>query len=205
MLISHTHYDHCDKRSLSALASKEPKAIVPLKMTQVLQHMKLDMPTKELDWYETYDEGELSITFVPARHWGRRGVFDKNAVLWGGYILSYQNSNIYFCGDSASGSHFEEIGQRYDIDIALLPIGAYAPEFIMKENHLNPQEAFDAFIQLKAKRMIPMHYGTFDLTDEPLDEPLLWMQEIATKNPNKICFMKAGEILTLTSEYFSNE
>ncbi len=197
LLISHTHYDHFDKDSIRAIASLKPKAIVPLKMSRLLKEVAPGIPSCELDWYESYQQEELSITLVPARHWSRRGIFDKNSVLWGGYIIHYQNQSIYFAGDTAYGPHFEEIGERYKIDIALLPIGAYKPEFIMKNNHLNPQEAFDAFEKLQAKRMIPMHHGTFDLTDEPLDEPLQWMQEIDKRHPNKISFLNAGEVLSL--------
>ncbi len=197
LLISHTHYDHCDNVSINAIDSLKPQAVVPVNMSRTIQKMAPNITSHELDWYESYQNEELKITFVPARHWGRRSLFDKNSVLWGGYILTYQNKSIYFAGDSAPGTHFEEIGERYKIDIALLPIGGYKPEFIMKDNHLNPQEAFDAFKQLKAERMIPMHYGTFDLSDEPLDEPLEWMERIATKNPNKICFLRVGEVFTL--------
>ena len=195
VLISHTHYDHCDKTSLRALVSKTPTVIVPLKMTSLMNKIMPNTKILELDWYKHYQDGDLKISFVPARHWGRRGLFDKNTVLWGGYILQYKHQSIYFSGDTSFGSHFEEIAEHYNIDIALLPIGAYAPEFIMKENHMNPHEAFDAFGLLKAKRMIPMHYGTYKLTDEPLDEPLSWMQKIASKHPDKVCFLKAGEVL----------
>jgi len=197
LLISHTHYDHFDKASIRAVEEMQPTAIIPLKMTKLIHKIAPDISSHELDWYESYQEEDLSITLVPARHWGRRSLFDKNSVLWGGFLITYKDQSIYFAGDSASGSHFEEIGKRYEIDIALLPIGAYKPEFIMKENHLNPQEAFDAFTQLQAKRMIPMHYGTFNLSDEPLDEPLQWMQEINKKHPGKISFLNAGEVLAL--------
>jgi len=197
LLISHTHYDHFDKTSIRGVEAMKPTAIVPLKMPKLIHKIAPDISSCELDWYESYQDGDLTITLVPARHWGRRGFFDKNRVLWGGFLITYKDQSIYFAGDSASGSHFEEIGKRYKIDIALLPIGAYKPEFIMKENHLNPQEAFDAFTQLQAKRMIPMHYGTFELTDEPLDEPLQWMQEIDIKHPEKIRFLNAGEVLGL--------
>lgn len=197
LLISHTHYDHFDKASIRAVESFKPKAIIPLQMGKLLKKAAPSISSSELDWYQSYQDGNLSITLFPAKHWSRRSIFDKNSVLWGGYIISYQDQSIYFAGDTAFGSHFEEIGKRYKIDLALLPIGAYKPEYIMKHNHLNPQEAFDAFEKLQAKRMIPMHYGTFDLTDEPLDEPLQWMQEIDKKHPNKISFLNVGKVLRL--------
>jgi L-ascorbate metabolism protein UlaG (beta-lactamase superfamily) len=196
LLLSHVHYDHFDKKSIKALATRSLKAILPLKMSKIL-HQTSDMETEELDWYECYDDEDVQITLVPAKHWGRRGLFDKNEVLWGGYVLTYQGKSIYFAGDTAVGEHFKEIGQRFNIEYALLPIGAYKPEFIMKYNHLNPQEAFEAFKQLQAKIMIPMHYGTFKLTDEPMDEPLKWIKEIDKENPNKIKILKVGEVLSV--------
>jgi L-ascorbate metabolism protein UlaG (beta-lactamase superfamily) len=197
LLLSHVHYDHFDTPSLKGIAKKAPKAILPLHMSKVLHKTASTFSTKELDWYESIDEEGLTITLVPAMHWGRRGFFDKNRVLWGGYVLQYKGTTIYFAGDTAKGEHFKEIGKRFDIDYALLPIGAYKPEFIMKHNHLNPQEAFEAFESLGAKKMIPMHYGTYNLTDEPLDEPLEWIQKIDREHPKQIQILKAGEVLTL--------
>lgn len=197
LLLSHAHYDHCDKASIRTILPQDPKAIVPLKMSALLQEMSPLVDTYELDWYETYSDGLLSITLVPAKHWSRRGIFDRNKVLWGGYIIQYKDRSIYFAGDTAYGSHFEEIGKRYAIDIALLPIGAYRPEYIMKHNHLDPQEAYTAFEDLQATCMIPMHYGTYQLTDEPIDEPLKWMHEIAKAYPGNISFLKGGEVLSL--------
>ena len=194
LLLSHVHYDHFDKRSIQSLIAGSPKAIVPLKMSKQVKKIS-NIDSQELDWYESYDDGTIQITLVPAKHWGRRGLFDRNRVLWGGYVLTYQGKSIYFAGDTASGEHFEEIGKRFNIYYALLPIGAYRPEFIMKYNHLNPEEAFEAFKQLQAKTMIPMHYGTFKLTDEPLDEPLEWIEQIDKENPNKIKILKVGESL----------
>ena len=194
LLVSHVHYDHFDTASIQSLVSKNPKAILPLHMSKVLHQTAPSLKCEELDWYESYEEDGLKITLVPARHWGRRGLFDKNRVLWGGYVLSYGGKNIYFAGDTAPGAHFKEIGSRFDIDWALLPIGAYKPVFIMKHNHMNPQEAFEAFGQLKAKKMVPMHYGTFNLTDEPLDEPLQWIEKIVKENPGEIVVLKGGEV-----------
>ena len=199
LLISHTHYDHFDTKSIKMIEPGRPKAVLPLHMSSILHKEAPSLSISELDWYESYEDDGLSITLVPAKHWGRRGLFDKNRALWGGYIIQGNGKCIYFAGDTATGDHFEEIGKRFDIDYALLPIGAYKPEFIMKHNHLNPQEAFEAFGQLKEKKMIPMHYGTYKLTDEPLDEPLRWMQEIAAKHPGRVCFLKAGEVLDLSA------
>lgn len=198
LLVSHTHYDHFDVKTLKRVSKCHPKAILPLKMGALMQKKVSKIPVEELDWFACYEKDGLKITLVPAKHWGRRGLFDKNSVLWGGYILQYANKTIYFAGDTAPGEHFKAIGKRFDIDIALLPIGAYKPEFIMKHNHLNPQEAFDAFKQLSAKKMIPMHYGTFELSDEPLDEPLQWIDKISKSNPGKIEILKAGEVLSIS-------
>ncbi|RLA73461.1 MAG: hypothetical protein DRG24_00140 [Epsilonproteobacteria bacterium] len=197
LLISHTHYDHLDTPSIRQLEALHPQVIVPLQMQHTIRKAAPSLSIHELDWYANYHDNDLSITLVPAKHWGRRGIFDKNRALWGGFILEYRGFTIYFAGDSAVGPHFKEIGERYDIDIALMPIGAYKPEFIMKHNHLNPQEAYDAFKQLGAKKMIPMHYGTFKLSDEPLDEPLQWMQQIAALHTNEILFIKPGEIISV--------
>lgn len=197
LLLSHVHYDHFDTKSLRLLETKSPKAIVPLGMSELLRRKVPSIKSRELDWYQSYEEDGLSITLVPAKHWGRRTLFDKNRALWGGFILRYGDRCIYFAGDTASGDHFEAIGRQFAIDYALLPTGAYEPEFIMKYNHLSPEEAFEAFVQLKAKKMIPMHYGTFMLSDEPPDEPLERMRKIAKRYPDKICFLKAGETLIL--------
>ncbi len=200
LLISHTHYDHFDAASVKQLKARHPCAIVPLQVRRMIHKTAPSLSCRELDWYESYDDEELSITLVPAKHWGRRGLFDKNRALWGGFILKHGGFSVYFAGDSAAGPHFKEIGERYDIDVALMPIGAYRPEFIMKHNHLNPQEAYDAFKQLRAKLMIPMHYGTFKLSDEPLDEPLQWMRRIAEKHQEKILFIRPGEVHAIIAQ-----
>jgi len=197
LLISHVHYDHLDAASIKAIEAKGPKAVLPLRMSPLIQKMAPSLQTTELDWYDSCGQGEVKITLVPAKHWGRRGLFDKNRALWGGFILQHEGTTIYFAGDTAKGEHFTEIGERFDIDDALLPIGAYRPESIMQHNHLDPQEAYEAFERLGAKRMIPMHYGSYRLTDEPLDEPLQWIERIAAEHPGKIRILKVGEVLSI--------
>ncbi|WP_353662264.1 MBL fold metallo-hydrolase [Hydrogenimonas sp. SS33] len=197
LLLSHTHYDHVDAPSVSKVAESDPLAVVPLHMSRLLKKIAPGLRCVELDWYETFGEEGVKITLVPARHWGRRGLFDKNRALWGGYILQTAGKTIYFAGDTAAGDHFEQIGRRFDIDLALLPIGAYEPAFIMKHNHLNPEEAFAAFRQLGAKKMLPMHYGTFRLSDEPPGEPLERIEKIADAHPGTVEIVRPGEIILL--------
>jgi L-ascorbate metabolism protein UlaG (beta-lactamase superfamily) len=112
------------------------------------------------------------VRFVPSQHWSRRGLSDMNATLWGGFIIEGSSARIYHSGDTAYFDGFREIGQRFGpIDAALLPIGAYDPAWFMSKQHMNPEEAVRAFGDLGAREFVAMHWGTFRLTDEPLDEP----------------------------------
>ncbi len=199
LLISHTHYDHFDVPSVKKILKQKPHVIIPLGMGHYIKKIDKNADISQLDWYQSYKvNDEISIFLTPAKHWGRRGLFDTNKTLWGGFILKSTKTTIFFAGDSAYDSHFKTIGEKFKIDYALLPIGAYKPEFIMKTNHLNPQEAFEAFKDLKAKKMIPMHYGTFKLTDEHINEPLKWIKEIQLENPDKILILHIGEALSFT-------
>jgi len=196
VLLSHTHYDHFDKVSIRAIAHKDIIFLVPIGMKKLLKKIiKIPFKCYELEWWEAYRGNDIKITLVPAKHWSRRGLFDTNQILWGGFVIQANSKTVYFSGDTAFDKHFELIAKSFKIDIALLPIGAYKPENVMKYNHLNPQEAFKAFNILEAKIMIPMHYGTFKLSAEALDEPRYWMEQIAKKSSKKIYFLETGEVL----------
>ena len=197
VLISHAHYDHCDAATLKAVEHFNPTAVVPLNSADVVAKAAPTLTCKELGWYESYETGGLRITLVPSMHMSRRTPFDNNTRLWGGYIIESGTRCIYFGGDTGYGPHFKEIGKRFDIDYALLPISSYAPAFVMKYTHLNPEEAYQAFTELGAKTMIPMHYGTFDLSDEPMGEPLEWMEKIAAEHSGEIQFVTTGNVLFL--------
>jgi L-ascorbate metabolism protein UlaG (beta-lactamase superfamily) len=126
----------------------------------------------ELDWWETVTLDDVSLTFTPAHHWSRRGMRDTCKTLWGGWILSAGGRTIYFAGDTGYGRYFSEIGQRFpDLDLAILPVGTYQPGWFMKPNHLNPEEAVAASADLGARRMATMHWGTFVMSGEPINEP----------------------------------
>jgi L-ascorbate metabolism protein UlaG (beta-lactamase superfamily) len=126
----------------------------------------------ELDWWERADVDGLAITFVPAQHWSRRGLLDEDQTLWGGFVIADGRRRVYHSGDTAYFSGFAEIGARVGpLDAAMLPIGAYEPRWFMRPQHMNPEDAVRAFVDLGAARFFAMHWGTFKLTDEPLDEP----------------------------------
>ena len=135
--------------------------------------------TTEMHWWEALDRGKVRISFVPAQHWTRRTLMDTNKSHWGGFVLEHKQSpntkpleTIYFAGDSGYFRGFKRIGEIFNIDIALLPIGAYEPEWFMNAQHVNPEEAVQAFVDVKANMMIPMHYGTFKLADDTPKEAL---------------------------------
>jgi L-ascorbate metabolism protein UlaG (beta-lactamase superfamily) len=127
----------------------------------------------ELDWWQSTTVGNAAITCVPAQHFSARTLWDRNRTLWCGYVVQTGGVTVYFAGDSGYSPHFQAIGARFpSIDVALLPIGAYEPRWFMKPVHMNPDEAVRAHRDLRARRSIGMHFGTFQLTDEAIDEPL---------------------------------
>ncbi len=167
VLVSHAHFDHLDKKSLRAVASDQP-VVVPEHVGSLVQGLGFNR-VHELRRWESMELGSLKITLTPAQHWGARVLHDKHRG-FGGFLIEYAGRTIYHCGDSAWFEGFHEIGERGPIDIALLPIGAYdAPTG--RDVHMNPEEALRAFQALRAGLMIPMHYGSFRLGFEPLEEP----------------------------------
>jgi L-ascorbate metabolism protein UlaG (beta-lactamase superfamily) len=195
VLLSHVHYDHFDTPTIRALLEKNPTFLVPKGMDIYLKKINKNISIHTFDWYENHQTSkETFIDFVPAKHWGRRGLFDTNRALWGGFVLSTKQHTVYFAGDTAYDTHFKEIAQRFRIDYALLPVGAYLPHHIMKHNHLNPAEAHQAFRELKAGTLIPMHYGTFKLTDEPINEPLEWIDKLYEEHTDEIEVIAVGEV-----------
>jgi L-ascorbate metabolism protein UlaG (beta-lactamase superfamily) len=185
LLLSHGHRDHLDEKSIKLLAAQYPKMQVlsSLRMAPLLRGMAPGLPVQEAGWWQQYDLGPnspLEITYLPAAHWHRRGLLDMNQVLWGSFMIRVNDKLIYFAGDTAYADHFEQIEQRFGpIDIALMPIGAYKPAYMMAKSHVTPHEAAKAVNVLRAGHIVPMHYGTFSLADEPASEPLRQLTEVA--------------------------
>lgn len=178
VLLSHDHRDHFDEPTIVLLAEKFPNAkfLAGMRSEELLRDFIT--PTNDIGtagWFQRFDLGSspVEIYFLPVRHWSRRGLFDTNHRLWGGYVIKGGETSIYFGGDSGYGSHYRETGELFrDIDYFLIGIGAYEPRWFMEPNHNNPADVVKAFKEIRARTLVPMHYGTFDLSDEPPSAPL---------------------------------
>jgi len=202
ILLSHDHRDHCDKKSLQKLFQfNRPAVLTTLKMTDVIgSWLKDDPEIQEAGWYQRYNlfSDKIRITLLPSRHWCRRGARDFNRRLWGSFMIETPEQVIYFGSDSGYGDHFKQIGRVFPkIDVAMLGIGSYRPSYMMKESHANPKEAKKAFRDLNARRLIPMHYGTYDLSNEPMNEPYNWIQELFKDEKGRLSLLHPGEVMRL--------
>jgi L-ascorbate metabolism protein UlaG (beta-lactamase superfamily) len=178
VLLSHNHYDHCDLRTLRRLAERfDPLVLTPLGNGALVRSSGIRR-VEELDWWQNATTPTLPITLTPAQHFSARNPLDRNRALWGGFMLVAGGARIFFAGDTAYAGFFRDVRQRLGpIDLALLPIGAYEPRWFMQALHMNPAEAVQAHLDLEASESIGMHFGTFQLTTEGIDEPLRALEE----------------------------
>lgn len=168
--LSHDHYDHTDLPSIAALAKRGTRFIVPLGIGELVRGAGGE--AIELDWWQSTTLGRIRVHCVPAQHFSGRSGLTHNTRLWSGWVIEGVKRRFYHAGDTGYFDGFKEIGERLGpIDLATIPIGAYDPPSIMRSVHINPEEAIHAAVDLRASRVLGMHWGTFDLTDEPLDEP----------------------------------
>lgn len=176
VLLTHAHFDHFHKPTLRRLRS--PKiAIVPWGVGDLAQDLGFERII-ELQWWESFSCNGWKVTLVPSKHWGARVISDQHRG-YGGFILEYQGRCLYHAGDSAYFPGFKEIGRRCPPEIALLPIGAYSPESF-RQSHMGPGEALKVFSDVRAKYLVPMHYGTFRLSFEDMDEPPRLLMQLAS-------------------------
>jgi L-ascorbate metabolism protein UlaG (beta-lactamase superfamily) len=182
VLLSHNHYDHCDLGTLRRLDQLfSPRFVTPLGNGRLLDSAGIRQ-VEELDWWETAKSAPLPVTVTQAQHFSARGPFDRNRALWGGFLFEIGGQRILHAGDSGYGPHFSETATRVGpIDVALVPIGAYEPRWFMKDIHMNPAEAVQAHLDLGARRSIAMHFGTFQLTPEGIDEPVRGLERALTE------------------------
>jgi L-ascorbate metabolism protein UlaG (beta-lactamase superfamily) len=173
VLLSHNHYDHCDIQALRSLARRfDPIVVTPLGNGRLVRKAGVRR-VEELDWWGQTVATPVQVTVTPAHHFCARTPFDRNRALWGGFMVSAADRQIYFAGDTAYAPLFRDIRRRLGPpDLSLLPIGAYEPRWFMRSVHMNPAEAVQAHVELESRASIGMHFGTFPLTAEGIDEPV---------------------------------
>jgi L-ascorbate metabolism protein UlaG (beta-lactamase superfamily) len=204
VLLSHDHRDHLDEKSLKLLSKQNPNAryLTGLGMKELVQRFTMSDKIEEAGWYQQYSVSNklVNITYIPSRHWSKRGLYDTNIRLWGGFIIEASGKQILFAGDSGYDTHYSELATVFGkINYAILGIGAYEPAWFMSANHQSPADAIKAFNALKADHFIPMHYSTFDLSDEPLSQPLKDLHT-ASKNyklEGKLNILNIGQPLVI--------
>ena len=183
VLVTHAHFDHLHRPSLRSIAQaalrqngKAPIIVVPHHVFDLVSDLGFG-DVVELDWWSSYRHAGVTVTQVPSRHWGARILKDSHRG-YGGYVPRYGRHSLYHAGDTAYFAGFREIGRRLAPELALLPIGAYNPPQF-RNVHADPSDATRAFLDLNARWMVPMHYGTFRLSHEPIDEPLQLLEREA--------------------------
>jgi L-ascorbate metabolism protein UlaG (beta-lactamase superfamily) len=185
ILVSHNHYDHLDIATLRQFPNA--RIITPLGNTALMAKHGVKN-AQDLDWWQSIPLTEtVTVTVVPAQHFCARALSDRNATLWGGFVISTPSGHAYFAGDTGWGDHFAQIASRFgEMRLAMLPIGAYLPRWFMKPAHISPVEAVEAHIALRARTSVAMHYGTWRLGDDGFEQPVDDLRAaIAEKgNPN---------------------
>jgi L-ascorbate metabolism protein UlaG (beta-lactamase superfamily) len=203
ILLSHNHRDHLSRKSLKAILKNSPdaKILTGLKMGSLIRSLCGHKNIEEAGWYQVFStlKNNLTISFLPSQHWAKRGLFDYNEHLWGAFVIQTENKTIYFSGDTGYNTHLKEVGDYFNIDYCIIGIGAYQPEWFMKQNHISPKDALRAAEEMKAKKMIPMHYGCFDLSDEPVMEPLERLLESKRQgvHSTELIIQKIGEFISI--------
>ncbi len=196
VLISHTHYDHLDRPTIRRLGST-PHYILPTGVGKWFSGQGITTTT-ELPWWSAHSVGPLTVTAVPAKHWSKRNLWGTSGAGWSGYMLETPAGVVYFAGDTGyHETYFTQIRQKFSsIDLSLIPVGAYYPQWIFGNYHVDPHDAVLIHKIVGSKKSIGMHWGTFKLTEEPLDEPpqLLAKEAAAAKlDPTDFTVLKIGE------------
>ena len=202
VVISHNHYDHLDIKTVKIIFKENPEVtfLVPLGLKYWFNKNGFKNVI-EFDWWESFEFNETKFVFVPVQHWSKRTFFDRNKSLWGGWWIENKENTFLHLGDTGYSKDFIDIKNRLGSpDIAAIPIGAYAPRDIMKRSHLNPEEAVQCLIDLDAGLGLAMHWGTFILTHEPVDEPVKKLYEKLKEygiKQNRFKVLKHGESVGL--------
>jgi L-ascorbate metabolism protein UlaG (beta-lactamase superfamily) len=205
VLVSHGHYDHLDVATLSRLTTKfQPRTITPLGNDVIMSSADGAIKAEAFDWHDRVELGSgVAVTLVPTRHWSARGLFDRNRTLWASFVLETPAGKIYIVCDSGygEGTHFRRVADTHGpLKLAILPIGAYEPRWFMRDQHMNPQDAVQALVDSGAERALAHHHGTFQLTDEAIDAPVVALGEAldAAQIPReRFAVLKPGQVVEI--------
>ena len=203
VVVSHNHYDHLDIWSLKKLYKLNPETFFLVPAGDRLKLIKAGIKNVyEMQWWDALNFSNTTFHFTPVQHWSKRGLFDRNKSLWGGWFIESNDLALYHAGDTGYSSDFKTTYERLGApDYSFIPIGAYDPRWFMKDSHVNPEEAVQIALDLKTPHSFGMHWGTFTLTDEPVLEPPARLKEALKKQNLESDFFispKPGEILQLT-------
>ena len=200
-LLTHNHYDHQDMSTIRGFPYKDAKVLLPLKLGKYFKRYK---DVNEMDWYDEIQiNNDLKITLLPAVHWSKRSLTDANKTLWGNFLIEYKNKKIFFACDTGYGNIYKELGEKYGpIDLSMINIGAYdfRPMFDKSIYHTTPEEALSIAKDLKSKKVLGTHWGTFVLSLEPIMEPRVRFKNSAEKygfNKEDAIIFKIGEVSPL--------
>ncbi|HRP69883.1 MAG TPA: MBL fold metallo-hydrolase, partial [Turneriella sp.] len=200
IVLSHNHYDHTESDTLKFLAARDnPPVFLPLRVQPLVKNFGFDK-IYELDWWQEVALEKFKITCLPSKHFSGRSATDRNQTLWTSMMISFNDpkKNVYFAGDTAYSPHFTEIAHEFsDIDLTLMPIGAYLPRWFMREVHVSPDESIRAFEDLNAKKLLAIHWGTYDLGDEEWDQPkrdAITAAQIRRLDFARICITDIGAV-----------
>lgn len=207
VVISHNHYDHLDQATIRHLAKQGTQFYVPL--ANKAQLLAWDVPTAqvtELDWWEEATIGDLRIVSTPSRHYSNRGTFDYKKTLWSSWSIIGPTNRVFVSGDTGYAEVFSEIGKRFGpFDATVIKVGAYGPGDAWKDIHMSPEDAVQVHLDVEGKKMLPVHWGTFNLAYHPWDEPIIRAQASAVKRDVTLLTPKVGDFLDVhLDEQFSN-
>jgi L-ascorbate metabolism protein UlaG (beta-lactamase superfamily) len=204
VLVSHGHYDHLDTATLSRLTARfAPRVITPLGNDVTMRGADAAIKAEAFDWHDRVDLGGAAVTLAPTRHWSARGLFDRNKALWASFVLETPAGKLYIVCDSGygEGKHFRGVAQAHGpLRLAILPIGAYEPRWFMQDQHMNPADAVKALADCGAAQALAHHHGTFQLTDEAIDAPVVALHaalDEANLPRERFVALKPGQVVEI--------